>query len=666
MISFNKVTKSYAKQDVLVDCSLQVNPGERVGVIGANGSGKSTVFKLLMGLEHPDHGQISVPKHLRLGYLPQDVFQFRGKTVLVQVMDVAEEVNAIEADLSALSNQLEGPLSEAEMAEAAERQSRLLEEYQRLGGYELEAKARKVLSGLGFREADMERPVEEVSGGWAMRIALARILLSEPDLILLDEPTNHLDLDSLLWLEEYLIQTPSSLMLISHDRVFLDRVVHRLLELDNGQIVSYKGDFDTYLEEKQKQVQSQWAAYRHQQEQIRQIKRFIDRNRARKDRARQVQGRIKMLEKMEFIEPPASPEKFSFSFPPPSRAPNVLLELRNVSKGFDSVSVYRDLDLAVQRGDRLALIGANGTGKTTLLKLLAGVLTPDGGQRSIGANVRVGYFAQQQLELLDPRQTVLESLSSVAGDRTQGQLRNLLGAFLFRNDEVEKRISVLSGGERSRLLICQILLQQANLLLLDEPTHHLDIQGRRVLEDALKAYEGTMCLVTHDRHLINSVANKVLVVNNGKLEVFHGNYDDYEEIWKKRSASPTAPAEMKSIPSDVSIASRKSKKQKRLEAQWRNELYRQKAPLTQRLEAIEQRIEEITSRLDELNRLLAQSETYENENNITALNLEYNDLKQSLEEHNRHWEQIAMELEELEKSFWREKMDSCDYVHKKL
>jgi len=291
MISFDKVSKSFAKQDILLDCSFQVNSGERVGIIGANGSGKSTVFKLLLGLEHPDQGQISKPKNLRLGYLPQDVLQFHGKTVLDQVMDVAEEVLAIERELSLLADQLEKPLPGAELAHAAQRQSRLLEEYERLGGYDLEARARKVLGGLGFDEDDMHKPVEEMSGGWAMRVALARILLAEPDLMLLDEPTNHLDLDSLIWLEDYLVQTPSSLMLVSHDRVFLDNVVHKLLELENGQITSYPGDFQHYLEEKKKRIESQWSAYNHQQEQIRQIKRFIDRNRARKDRARQVQGR---------------------------------------------------------------------------------------------------------------------------------------------------------------------------------------------------------------------------------------------------------------------------------------------------------------------------------------------------------------------------------------
>jgi ATP-binding cassette subfamily F protein 3 len=655
MISFYNVSKSFAKQDILLDCSFQVNAGERVGIIGANGSGKSTVFKLLLNLEHPDQGQISKPKNLRLGYLPQDVLHFHGKTVLDQVLDVAEEVQTIEAELSLLANQLEQRLPEAELTAAAQSQSRLLEEYHRLGGYDLEARARKVLAGLGFTEKDMARQVEEMSGGWAMRVALARILLAEPDLILLDEPTNHLDLDSLVWLEEYLVQITSSLMLVSHDRVFLDRVVHRLLELENGRLTSYPGNFKRYLEEKEKRLKSQWAAYRHQQEQIRQIKRFIDRNRARKDRAKQVQGRLKMLDKMELIEPPTSPDRFSFTFPPPSRAAKIVLELKNASKGYGDQPVVTDIDLAIQRGDRLALIGPNGAGKTTLVRLMAGVLTPDSGELVLGSGVRIAYFAQQQLELLNPQQTVLESLQSVAGDLGQGRLRNLLGGFLFRNDEVDKLVSVLSGGERSRLLLCQILVQQANFLLLDEPNNHLDIQGRRVLEKALEKYNGAICLVSHDRHLINAIANKVLVLTNGQVEMFHGNYDDYQEVWKQR-LQPTLPlTETKSYRSETISASKKSKEQKRLEAKRRNELSRKKAPLTKKLEGLEQTIEEIAGRLDELNHLLAQPDTYENGTDIAPLNRDYNELKKSLEEHNRQWEQTAIELEMLEESFWEEK-----------
>jgi ATP-binding cassette subfamily F protein 3 len=665
MISFYNVSKSFAKQDILLDCSFQVNAGERVGIIGANGSGKSTVFKLLLGLEHPDQGQISRPKNLRLGYLPQDVLHFHGKTVLEQVIDVAEEVQTIEAELSLLADQLEQPLPEAELTAVAQRQSRLLEEYHRLGGYDLEARARKVLAGLGFTEKDMDRRVEEMSGGWAMRVALARILLAEPDLILLDEPTNHLDLDSLVWLEEYLVQITSSLMLISHDQVFLDRVVHRLLELENGRLTSYPGNFQRYLGEKEKRLQSQWAAYRHQQEQIRQIKRFIDRNRARKDRAKQVQGRLKVLDKMEMLEPPISPDRFSFTFPPPSRAAKIVLELKKASKGYGDQPVVSDIDLTIQRGDRLALIGLNGAGKTTLVRLMAGVLTLDSGELVLGSGVRIAYFAQQQLELLNPQQTVLEALQSVAGDLGQGRLRNLLGGFLFRNDEVDKLVSVLSGGERSRLLLCQILVQQANFLLLDEPNNHLDIQGRRVLEKALETYEGAICLVSHDRHLINEVANKILVIANGRVDMFHGNYDDYQEIWKMRLQSPSPLPETESYRSEPSSGTKKSREKKRLEANWRNELHRKKAPLTRRLENLEQRIDKLTGRLDELNHLLAQPDTYENGGFFTELHLEYQELKRTLEAQNQEWEEAALELEAIEESFWKDISNSCDYVQKK-
>jgi len=497
-----------------------------------------------------------------------------------------------------------------------------------------------------------------MSGGWAMRVALARILLAEPDLILLDEPTNHLDLDSLVWLEEYLVQITSSLMLVSHDRVFLDRVVHRLLELEHGQLTSYPGNFQRYLEEKEKRLQSQWAAYRHQQEQIRQIKRFIDRNRARKDRAKQVQGRLKMLDKMELIEPPTSPDRFTFTFPPPSRAAKIVLELKKASKGYGDQPVVSDINLTIQRGDRFALIGPNGAGKTTLVRLMAGVLPPDSGKLLLGSGVRIAYFAQQQLELLNPQQTVLESLQSVAGDVGQGRLRNLLGGFLFRKDEVDKLVSVLSGGERSRLLLCQILVQQANFLLLDEPNNHLDIQGRRVLEKALETYEGAICLVSHDRHLINAIANKVLVLSNGRVEMFHGNYDDYQEIWKMRLPSPLPKTE--SSRSEPSSEKKKSKERKRLEANWRNELHRKKAPLTRRLVNLEQRIEKLTGRLDALNRLLAQPDTYENGGFSTELHFEYQELKRSLEEQNQEWEETALELEAMEESFWKDISNSCD------
>jgi len=462
-------------------------------------------------------------------------------------------------------------------------------------------------------------------------------------------------LDSLLWLEEYLVQVPSALMLVSHDRVFLDRVVHRLLEVENGKVTSYPGNFQRYLDEKEKQVQGQWAAHNHQQEQIRQIKRFVDRNRARKDRARQVQGRLKLLEKMEIIASPTSQARFSFRFPPPERSGRVVLEFQGLSKSYGNLPVYRDLDLTVQREDRVAFLGPNGAGKTTLLKLMAGVLSPDAGERVLGTGVRIAYFAQQQLELLNPQQTVIESVRSIAGGMAHGQIRSLLGAFLFRDHEVEKLISVLSGGERSRLLLCHMLVQQANFLLLDEPTNHLDIPGRRVLEDALKAYEGTVCLVTHDRHLINAVCNKVLVVRDGHVELFPGNYRDYEEIWKKRLERPTPSGQPEGVREVPAAPARKGKEQKRLEAAWRNELHRQKAPLASKLEELERAIESATRRLDDLGRLLGAPETYRNGSPVDELTREYYELKRAREGYTKQWEETGLELENLEESFWQDK-----------
>jgi ATP-binding cassette subfamily F protein 3 len=362
-----------------------------------------------------------------------------------------------------------------------------------------------------------------------------------------------------------------------------------------------------------------------------------------------------MLEKMEIIAPPASQARFSFRFPTPERSGRVVLEFQSLSKSYGDLPVYRDLDLAIQREDRVALLGPNGAGKTTLLKLMAGALFADAGQRVLGAGVRIAYFAQQQLELLNPQQTVIESVRSIAGGMAHGQIRSLLGAFLFRDHEVEKLISVLSGGERSRLLLCHMLVQQANFLLLDEPTNHLDIPGRRVLEEALKAYEGTICLVSHDRHLINAVCNKVLVVRDGHVEVFPGNYRDYEEIWKKRVEGLTAMDRPEAIRNEQVAPARKGKEQKRLEAAWRNELHRQRAPLASKLEELEQAIESATRRLDDLGRLLAAPETYRNGSPVDELTREYYELKRALEGYTRQWEQAALELEGLEETFWQEK-----------
>ncbi|MBW2085307.1 MAG: ABC-F family ATP-binding cassette domain-containing protein, partial [Deltaproteobacteria bacterium] len=487
LVILQDIDKFYGRQDVLKQAGLQIRAGERVGLIGPNGAGKTTLLRIILGRIAPDGGQVHKAKRLRLDYLPQDVLTFSGKTVLQLVMDTAEEARAVEAELQDLALELKAladkdPSNKEALVELTNRQSRLLDLFEILGGYQLEAQAGKILKGLGFAEADFDRPVEEFSGGWVMRAALARLLLAEPDLLLLDEPTNHLDLDSLLWLESYLKACPSALLLISHDRTFLNNLVHRIVEIDRAEVISYPGNYDQYLKEKEKRLAAQAAAYTHQLERIKQVERFIDRSRVRKSSARQVQSRIKALEKMERIEAPSpKSRKINFSFSLAPRSPKTLVELVGVTKSYGRQTVYRDLDFIVQREDRIAILGANGAGKTTLMRLLAGVTDCQAGTRKLGPGVVPAYFAQHQLEELDENLTVLEELSVAAPDQTVGRLRTMLGSFLFRGDDVLKKVAVLSGGEKTRLILAKIMLSSPNLLLLDEPSNHLDIPGQVML-----------------------------------------------------------------------------------------------------------------------------------------------------------------------------------------
>ena len=454
LLNLENLTKYYGRQDILRNATGFINAGERVGLIGANGAGKTTLLRLILGQESPDEGSVHKAKGLRLGHLPQDLMTFSGQTLLEMVMDTAEEIRAIDAELAQVNLELEEISkgfvnNEPVLLELTNRQSHLMELFENLGGYTLETQAEKILAGLGFSEMDFGRPVEEFSGGWIMRGVLARLLLAEPDILLLDEPTNHLDMDSLLWLENYVQSCPSALLLVSHDRVFLNNVVQRILEVDRGAINSYQGNYDRYLLEKEKRLATEAAAFAGQQERVKQVERFIDRNRVRKDRAKQVQSRIKMLEKMDKLEPPPSPGKqLSFSLPQPSRSPENLIELTGVHKAYGANRIYQNLDLTIRRNDRVAFLGHNGAGKTTLMKLLAGATDFQAGTRRVAEGVVISYFAQFQLEELNPNRTVLEELDTVAGDLLPGRLRTILGSFLFRGDDVFKKVAVLSGGEK--------------------------------------------------------------------------------------------------------------------------------------------------------------------------------------------------------------------------
>jgi len=657
VVSVQQVAKFLGKRELLKGVSFHVHAGERVGLIGTNGAGKTTLFHILLGETEPDEGLVTKSRNLSIGYLPQQCNPPEQRSILAHTTDVDQKVGAIRSELNNLQHEMASARDQNEIELMASHQAHLLEQLEHLGGYDLEARAQKILAGLGFQENQFGSPVSTLSGGWLMRLELARLLLAEPDLLLLDEPTNHLDLESLIWLEQYLINSSSAVIVVSHDRAFLNRVVARILELEGGRLNEYAGNYDFYLKEKAQRRQIQISSYKNQQERIRQVERFIDRNRYRKDKARQVQSRIKSLEKIEHVEISAEESQIHFEFPQPIRSGKRVLELRNLTKAYGNHIVYEGIDLVIERGDRIAFLGKNGAGKSTLLKILAGEETVTGGERIIGHNVILGHYAQYQWEQLASDKSVLEEAVSMSGDLTQSQLRGLLGAFLFRGEDVTKKVAVLSGGEKARLILCKLLLQRPNVLLMDEPTNHLDIPSRDVLEETLRNFPGTLCFISHDRHFLNSLSNKVLAVENGQIHLFPGNYDDFINIWKNR-LEQEIDAELsagQTSKDEGSSSARKAQMQKRLEAGWRNELYRIKKPLQERLERVDSDLNEFHRLLDSLNEQLGDPGTYHEGTKVQQLQIKYQHCQKKIEELTQQWESTALALEELEENFWKDK-----------
>jgi ATPase subunit of ABC transporter with duplicated ATPase domains len=526
MISFTNVTKQYGAQILFVDASFQVNPGEKVGLVGPNGAGKTTIFRLITGEETPDEGAVERPKRLTIGYFRQDVGDLRGRSVLAETVAGAGEVAKLGEELAAL---------EATMAaggdgldKAVERYGEVQARYMELGGYELEARAQEILAGLGFSPEQVAGDVGKLSGGWKMRVALARILLQAPDALLLDEPTNYLDIESILWLEQFLRAYQGAVVMTCHDRDVMNRVVAKIVEIDGGQVRSYTGNYDFYERARALEAERREAEYQRQQAMLAKELRFVERFRAQAAKAAQVQSRLKKLDKIERIEPPRRLVEKSFDFRPAPRSGDDVVKVDSVSKKYGARVVHDGLSLLVRRGERWAVMGENGAGKTTLLKMMAGVVEPDAGRVTIGASVQMGYFAQHQMEQLDGDRTVLEELQAHAPKANLGVLRNLAGAFQFHGDDVEKPIRVLSGGEKARLALAKILYDAPNLLILDEPTNHLDIATKRALLKALSAYEGTIVFVSHDRAFLRALATRVLELAPGVApHLYGGSYDEY-------------------------------------------------------------------------------------------------------------------------------------------
>lgn len=644
MLQIKALGKAYRGEWLFRSLDFQVNEKDRIGLVGENGTGKSTLMKILSGLITADEGEVIGPRQLTFGYLPQDGLFVQGRTLFEETLSVFEGLLLLEREC----RQLETELSEMEHSgpeheKKLERYSSVSQQFRMLGGYTVEAQAGSVLHGLGFSQNDFQRPCEEFSGGWQMRIALAKLLLQQPSLLMLDEPTNHLDLEARNWLEEYLKGYPHALVLVSHDRFFLDSTIDRVLEIRNRAVHFYRGNYADFEKQRAERIAQLVAAKEAQDREIARIKAFADKFRYKATKAAQVQSRLKDLEKMERIELPPESKPIHFRFPEGPRTGRVVLELADATAGYGEITVFRDLNLIVERGERIALVGPNGAGKSTLMKILAGRLPLAAGSRKEGHNVVVAYFSQDQDDLLSSTKTVWEEVYSVAPSYIVPELRTLLGCFLFSGDSVEKPVSVLSGGERSRLFLCKLLLSPANCLLLDEPTNHLDIRSKDVLMESLREYGGTLIFVSHDRYFLDGLATKVLEVGNQTAAHYIGNYEDY--LYKKKAELETEPepAPDRSTPPAGKEATEAGPTRKKKVNPYKIQ------QLTEKIENVEAMIQTHETRIAVLAQMLASKDLYRDQQLFRSTLEEHDRLQEELGGLMESWEKLQTELQELQR-----------------
>ena len=529
MIQFDNVSKSFPSGSLFSGVTLSIKKGVRAGLVGKNGSGKTTLLRMMLGLDSPDSGKIKKEKNLTIGYLQQEIIVGSEKSILEEVLASFPEIDGLGEQIFSLSNQL---AKSPDNNDIAEELGVLQFKFESMGGWDLEKKAKKILGGLGFVEWQFKEPMRKFSGGWRMRVALSKILMQEPDVLFLDEPTNHLDLEATIWLEKFLASWKGGMVLISHDRTFLDRSINHIIEIDLRRIKIFKGTYSDFIKNKKVEMDLYLNAYKNQQREIKETERFIERFRYKNTKATQVQSRIKKLEKLEILEEPSEDNSsIRLTIPQPNRSPLRLVSCEGVGKSYGDVEVFNDLKFVVERENKIGLVGINGAGKSTLLKMLAGVEKPSNGSFEYGQNIKVSYYAQHQLETLEEKDTVYESIEKFALGMTETQIRTYLGGFLFSGDEIEKKVKVLSGGEKARLALGRMLLDPSNLLLLDEPTNHLDMVSRSIVEEAMASFEGSIVCISHDRHFLNKITNITCEVGNGGVITYQGNYEYYE--WKK-------------------------------------------------------------------------------------------------------------------------------------